>query len=138
MAYDHDLADRIRAHLAHRAGVSDKEMFGGICFMLMGNMAVGVMGADLLVRLAAAQHPAAVAEPHARAAVMGGRMMAGYILVAPPGTATDAALGTWIDRSVAHAATLPAKKPAAAKTAKPKPKPKAKPAAAKKKTRQRR
>ena len=115
MAYDRDLADRIRAHLAHRAGVTEKELFGGIAFMLQGNMAVGVSGADLLVRLARAQHATAVVEPHARPFAMTGREMPGYILVAPPGTATDAALGTWIDRAVAHGATLPPKKKPAAK-----------------------
>ena len=109
MAYDQALAARIRAHLAHRAGVTEKEMFGGIGFMLQGNMAVGVQGDDLMVRLDKAHHGDAVAEPHARAFTMGGRTMPGYILVAPGGTASDAVLGTWIDRAVAHAGTLAAK-----------------------------
>jgi hypothetical protein len=109
MAYDQALAARIRAHLAHRAGVTEKEMFGGIGFMLQGNMAVGVSGDDLMVRLDKAHHGDAIAEPHARAFTMGGRSMPGFILVAPGGTASDAVLGTWIDRAVAHAGSLPAK-----------------------------
>jgi hypothetical protein len=109
VAYDQALAARIRAHLAHRAGVTEKEMFGGIGFMLQGNMAVGVNGDDLMVRLDKAHHTDAVAEPHARAFTMGGRTMPGFILVAPGGTVTDAVLGTWIDRAVAYAGTLPAK-----------------------------
>jgi hypothetical protein len=109
VAYDQALAARIRAHLAHRAGVTEKEMFGGIGFMLQGNMAVGVNGDDLMVRLDKAHHDDAVAEPHARPFTMGGRSMPGFILVGPGGTATDAVLGTWIDRAVAHAGTLPAK-----------------------------
>jgi TfoX/Sxy family transcriptional regulator of competence genes len=109
VAYDQELAARIRAHLAHRAGVTEKEMFGGIGFMLQGNMAVGVQGDDLMVRLDKVHHDDAIAEPHARAFAMGGRTMPGFILVAPAGTASDAVLGTWIDRAVAHAGTLPAK-----------------------------
>ena len=115
MAYDQALAARIRSHLAHRAGVTEKQMFGGVAFMLEGHMAVGVHKNELVVRLAASQHAAAVAEPHAHAMTFTGRSMPGFILVGPDGIVSDAALGTWIDRAVAHAATLRPKQPTKAK-----------------------
>ena len=129
MAYDQALAARIRSHLAHRRGVTEKQMFGGTGFMLQGNMAVGVHKDALLVRLDPAQQQSALGEPHTRPFVMGSRAAKGFLLVDPPGTSTDAALGTWIDRAVAYAGVLPAKKKAAARATTRKAKPTRKAAA---------
>ena len=112
MAFDEDLADRVRGVLAS-AGVTptEKKMFGGLAFMIGGNMCCGVMGEDLLVRVGQAENDAALAEPAARPFEMGQRgPSAGFILVGPAGTDTEEDLGAWVRRALEFNATLPAKK----------------------------
>jgi TfoX/Sxy family transcriptional regulator of competence genes len=109
MAYDEALADRVRARLADEPGVEEKAMFGGLAFLLDGNMSVGVRGTDLMVRAGADGTPAALARPHARRSYMGERVMQGWILVAPDGLATDADLAAWVDTGVGFARSLPPK-----------------------------
>jgi TfoX/Sxy family transcriptional regulator of competence genes len=109
MAYDTVLAERIRADLASRPDVAERKMFGGIAFMVGGNMAVGVIGEDLMVRVGPDAHGAALAEPHARPMDFSGRPMVGYVYVAPPGVAGDDDLRAWVERGAAFAGTLPAK-----------------------------
>ncbi len=109
MAYDQGLADDIRARLAERPGLTEKEMFGGIAFMVNGNMAVGVSGNELMVRVGKEHHEEAVARPGARIFDMSARPMRGWVLVGPEGFATDAELAAWIERGVAYAESLPAK-----------------------------
>ena len=84
-------------------------MFGGIAFMLNGNMAVGVSGEDLMVRVGKEAHDEAMALPGARTFDMSGRPMPGWILVAPEGIASDTDLDAWINRGVAWAESLPPK-----------------------------
>ncbi|MET0739933.1 MAG: TfoX/Sxy family protein [Candidatus Nanopelagicales bacterium] len=108
--YDQELVERLREQLAGERGVTERVMFGGVAFMLDGNMCVGAMkGGDLMVRLATADEPAALLEPHTRQMNFTGRPMVGWILVAPSGFATDADLAGWVSRGVQHVRTLPPK-----------------------------
>ncbi len=109
MAYDEDLASRVRVRLAAEAGVAEKKMFGGLTFMLNGNMCCGVAKEDLMLRVGVEQEPAALARPHARPCDFTGRPMKGLILVAPAGVKTDKALAAWLKPAVAFASSLPAK-----------------------------
>jgi TfoX/Sxy family transcriptional regulator of competence genes len=112
MAFDVELADRTRAALsAARATTTEKKMFGGLAFMIAGNMCCGVMGEDLLVRVGPEANEAALAQPAARPFEMGQRgPSAGFVVVGPGGTDTEADLKAWVGRALAFNATLPAKK----------------------------
>lgn len=109
MAYDETLADRVRGALAPRAEISARKMFGGIAFMVGGNMAVGVIGDELMVRLDPADAERALAEPHVRPMDFTGRPMKGMVFVDAAGTETDEELAAWVDASADHAASLPPK-----------------------------
>jgi TfoX/Sxy family transcriptional regulator of competence genes len=109
MAYDEALAERIRGALAGRDGLTERKMFGGIAFMLNGNMACGIVGDDLMVRVGADGHDDALAQPHARPMDFAGRPMRGMIYVAPAGIEADANLQRWVDRGAAFAGSLPPK-----------------------------
>jgi len=112
VAFDEALAERTHAALAvaGHSGAAEKKMFGGMAFLIGGNMCCGVMGEDLLVRVGPEAGPSALAEPAARPFEMGQRgPSAGFILVGPDGTATDDALAAWVDRALAFVLTLPAK-----------------------------
>ncbi|MSQ24971.1 MAG: RNA methyltransferase [Dehalococcoidia bacterium] len=110
MAYNERLADRIRAVLDGTPDMTAKEMFGGICFMVGGKMACGVVKDDLLLRLDPDEGDRAIEEPHVRLMDFTGRPMRGLLYIAPAGVKTDAALRKWVTRSVAYAKSLPAKK----------------------------
>jgi len=116
MPYDEELADRVRAALGAIRGVTEIKMFGGLCFTVRGHMAVGVTGQDLMARLPADETEAALREGGVRPMDFTGKPMRGFVYVGPDGCATDKALQTWVDRSVAHASTMPAKKPKKSKT----------------------
>jgi len=109
MTYDEGLAERIRQHLGDDPGVAEKRMFGGIAFLLHGNMAVGVTGDDLMVRVGPDATDAALARPGARLFDMTGRPMRGWVVVDPSAVTEDEALGEWIDEGYAFAVGLPAK-----------------------------
>jgi len=109
VAFDEALADRIRDALAPRGGLSERRMFGGIAFMLEGNMAVGVVGDDLMVRLDPADAERALSEPHVRPMDFTGRPAKGMVFVAPEATAEDEHLGAWGDAGADFAASLPPK-----------------------------
>jgi TfoX/Sxy family transcriptional regulator of competence genes len=109
MAYDELLAERIRGALAGRDGVTERKMFGGIAFMVGGNMAVGVIRDDLMVRIGVDAHDAALAQPHVRVMDFGHRPMKGMIYVGPEGVATDPDLARWVDAGADFAASLPPK-----------------------------
>jgi TfoX/Sxy family transcriptional regulator of competence genes len=109
MAYDEDLANRIREQLADEDARTEKAMFGGLAFLLGGNMAVGIRGDELLVRVGPEAGDEAAAQPDARTAVMGSRPMKGWVQVAPAGVRTTAQLRDWVARGVAFARSLPAK-----------------------------
>ena len=107
MAFDEGLAERIRAVLDARADVDERKMFGGIAFLVNGNMACGVMNEDLMVRMEPAAAEALETETGARRADMGGRPMKGWLLVAPEATADDADLERWVRRGVERALAVP-------------------------------
>jgi hypothetical protein len=109
MAYDEKLAERVRDLLSVRENFSERKMFGGIGFMLGGNMACGVSGDELMVRLDPAEAEKALAEEHVRVFDMTGRPMKGWILVAPDATAADDDLAGWVDAGADFAASLPPK-----------------------------
>lgn len=110
MAYDEDLANRLRELLASEDAVTEKKMFGGLAFLLRGNMSVSASrNGGLLVRIDPADTDAAVARPHVARMEMGGRTMDGWITVAPEGLRTKRDLATWVKRSVAFVRTLPPK-----------------------------
>jgi hypothetical protein len=109
MAYDRALAGEIRMRLGGHPGLSEKEMFGGIGFMIHGNMAVGVSGEDLMVRVGKDAHDEAMARPGTRLFDMTGRPMRGWILVSPAGFPAEDDLASWIDQGVAFAESLPRK-----------------------------
>ena len=108
MAYDEALADRVRARLDGEPGLTERKMFGGIGWMLDGNMAVGLMKDGLLVRLGD-QVEAALGEPHATQPMMGERPMKGMVVVAPEGVETEEQLRAWIGRGAGVARSLPPK-----------------------------
>ncbi len=109
MAYNEGLADDIRALLAEQPNIVAKKMFGGIGFILSGNMAVGVLGDDLLVRVTPEQYDALRAEPHVRLFDMTGRAMRGWLVVEPAGFTLDSDLERWVALGVAVAESLPPK-----------------------------
>jgi TfoX/Sxy family transcriptional regulator of competence genes len=109
MAFDEGLAERIRGLLGSRSDVDERKMFGGIAYLVAGNMACGVMGEDLMVRMAPADAAALESDPGARRFDMGGRPMKGWLLVAPEVTADDGDLERWVRRGEEFAASLPPK-----------------------------
>lgn len=109
MAFDEALADRVRDVLAPRAALSERKMFGGIAFTVGGNMAVGVVGDDLMVRLDPADAERALAEPHARPMDFTGKPSKGMVFVDSAGTATDEDLASWIYAGADFASSLPLK-----------------------------
>ncbi len=108
MAYDKGLADRIRGVL-EGPEVSERKMFGGLAFMIDGNMAVGIVGDELMVRVGHEAWDAALTEPHAREMDFTGRSMKGMVFVGPEGVAEDEDLAAWIDRGASFAGSLPPK-----------------------------
>jgi TfoX/Sxy family transcriptional regulator of competence genes len=110
MAYDEDLANRIRELIAVEAGLTEQKMFGGLAFLIAGNMAVGVSGqGGLMVRVDPAEAETLVAKPHARPFEMRGREMKGWLRVDSEGVRTKRQLEPWVRRGVAYARSLPAK-----------------------------
>jgi TfoX/Sxy family transcriptional regulator of competence genes len=109
MAYDAGLAERIRGVLDARSDVDERKMFGGIAFLVAGNMACGVMRDDLMVRMEPDAAAALESEPGVRRFDMGGRPMKGWLLVAPEASADDGDLERWVRRGEEFAASLPPK-----------------------------
>ena len=111
MAYDENTAARVRKALAGRRDVVEKKLMGGLCFMVTGGMCCSVSGkGGLLVRVDIEAMDRVLLEPHVAPMKMGGRVMRGFVRVAPEGYRTDAALRKWIERGVLAADVLPAKK----------------------------
>ncbi len=110
MAYDEDLANRIRELLAGEGAMTEKKMFGGLAFLLHGNMSVSASrNGGLLVRIDPADTDVSLARPHVALMEMGGRTMDGWIIVAPEGLKTKRELAGWVKRSVAFVRSLPPK-----------------------------
>jgi TfoX/Sxy family transcriptional regulator of competence genes len=110
VAYDEGLAERVRELLAPRDDVTERKMFGGIGFMVAGNMCVGVMNDDLIARLGPDEAERALAEPYVRPFDFSGRSSKGFVFVAAEGTANEDDLAGWVAAALGFATSLPAKK----------------------------
>lgn len=109
MAYNELLADRVRSILGP-SGVTEKKMFGGLCFLSTeGHMVVGITRDDLMVRVGPDNHQRALARPDARPMDFTGRPMKGMVFVDRDAVATDAALADWIEMAYGYVSTLPPK-----------------------------
>ncbi len=109
MAYSEELAERIREVIDGRPGVVERKMFGGIAWMVNGNMACGIIGEDLMVRLDRDDAEAAQTEEHVGPMEFTGRPMRGFILVEAEGIEGDTDLGRWVDAGADFAESLPPK-----------------------------
>ncbi|MHB8957712.1 MAG: TfoX/Sxy family protein [Pirellulaceae bacterium] len=109
MAYSESLARRVRQMFAGNRAITGKKMFGGIGFMLHGNMCVGVWQTSLIARLGAEQAAAALKEPNVVEFDVTGRPMKGWVMVEADGIETDEQLSGWIERAVKFVETLPSK-----------------------------
>jgi len=109
MAFDETLAARIRDALARKRGVEEKKMFGGVGYLLNGNLLVGVWKDSLVVRLGSDNYDDVLLEPHVREFDITGRPMKGWVLVEPGGVEDDEQLTDWIERATRFVRTLPAK-----------------------------
>ena len=109
MAFDESLAARIRDALGRRKGIDEKKIFGGICFLLNGNLLVGVWKESLVVRLGKEEGEEALKEPHVKEFDITGRPMKGWVLVKPEGVTGDDQLKGWIQRAVQFVGKLPGK-----------------------------
>ena len=110
MAYDEDLANRIRELVADEPGLTEKKMFGGLAFLIGGNMSVSASGqGGLLLHVDPEESDALLAKPHAHPFVMRGRAMNGWLRVDAEGVKTKAQLERWVGRGVSYARSLPPK-----------------------------
>ena len=109
MAYDEAVAERVRSALGKNPDVVEKRMFGGIAFMVRGNMCCGVIGDRLMLRVGPKGYETALSRLHARAMDFTGRPMKGLVYVEPAGFASPGDLKDWIERAMEFALSLPAK-----------------------------
>jgi len=109
MAFDEDLARRVRDILSEEDTFNEKRMFGGLAFMVKGHMCCGVIGQDLVVRVGEDQHEQALAELHTRVMDFTGRPMKGFVYVSPLGYRSKTNLRKWIRRGLRFVSSLPAK-----------------------------
>ncbi len=111
MAYDEDLANRIRELILIEEGIAEKRMFGGLAFLINGNMSVSVSGqGGLLLRVDPAETDALLQKPHAKPFEMRGRAMQGWLRVDEEGVKTKRQLARWVARGVGYARGLPGKR----------------------------
>ena len=111
MAYDEELADRIRELVADESDLTEQKMFGGLAFLVGGNMAVAASGqGGVLVRVDPAESDALVATTSARLMEMRGRQMPGWLRVGPEDLRTEGQLARWVELGTAYARSLPAKR----------------------------
>jgi TfoX/Sxy family transcriptional regulator of competence genes len=109
MAFDENLAARIRSALGRKKGIEEKKMFGGLGFLLHGNMLVGVWKNSMIVRLGPDEYEAALLEPHVGEFDITGRPMKGWVMVAAEGVADEEAVKGWVQRAVRFVGKLAAK-----------------------------
>ena len=110
MAFDEQLAAQVRSHLEDARGVVEKKMFGGVAFLINGNMSVGIHKGELIVRIPPEETDEALKKPGARLFDITGRPMKGWILVGGKGIKDATARGAWVKRGVDYASSLPKKK----------------------------
>ncbi len=109
MAYDKGLAQRVRELLEEEPGFAEKKMFGGICFLLSGNMVCGIIKEDLIVRVGADRYEEMLQKPHAVKFDITGRPMKGWVMVLSKALDSDRELNKWVQRAVSFVRTLPPK-----------------------------
>jgi TfoX/Sxy family transcriptional regulator of competence genes len=109
MPYDEILATRIRTALGPQLNLEEMKMFGGIGFLVNGNMACGVVRNDLIVRVGALAYAETLSRPHVRVFDMTGRPMKGWVAVEPEGCATEGNLKAWVKQGLVFALSLPGK-----------------------------
>jgi TfoX/Sxy family transcriptional regulator of competence genes len=109
MPFDTFLAERIREQLPRQRNLVEKKMFGGLGFMLNGNLLVCVWNESLIVRVGAEDYPEALLEPHVEEFAVTGRAMTGWVLIQPEGIEHEEGLSDWIARAIRFVETLPAK-----------------------------
>ena len=109
MAYDETLAGRIRDAVAHTAGITEKKMFGGVGFLLNGNLLTAVWMNCLIVRVGVDAAEKGLSQPHVGPMDLTGKPMKGWLMIQPAGIATDKALRSWIKTAMKFVSTLPAK-----------------------------
>ena len=116
MAYDEGVAERVRDLLADEHGLTEKRMFGGLAFLVKGNMCVGVVKDKLMVRVGPDAYDRLLKQPHARKMDFTGRPMKGFLYVGPAGFESDEDLGRWVGNGKAYVGTLPDKKASRSET----------------------
>ncbi len=109
MAYSKSLVERIRHLVARQRGVTEKKMFGGVCFLLNGNLLVGVWKDSLIARVGKDAYEAASQEEYVKEFDITGRPMKGWVMVEPDGIDSDHQLTHWIDQAIQFVRTLPIK-----------------------------
>ena len=109
MAYNQQLAQRIREETKTLPGLQEKKMFGSVGFLIQGNMACGVHGEDMIVRTGTENYQAALSRPHTRPFDLTGKPMQGWIMVEPKGVEAESDLRYWVQQGVEFAQSLPPK-----------------------------
>lgn len=109
MAYDEKLADRARSALKGVKGLAERKMFGGLCFTVQGNMACGIVGDKLMLRVGADNYESTLKLKHAQPMDFTGKPMKGMVYVAPAGCKTAAAVKPWVKRALEFVKGLPPK-----------------------------
>ena len=110
MPYNEHLAHRLREALADRKELTERKMFGGLSFMLSGNMCCGIVKDDMVVRVGPNSHGEALAKKHARPMDFTGRPLKGMVYVGPEGYRTEEDLKYWLDQALSFVLSLPPKK----------------------------
>lgn len=109
MAYDEGLSQRIREILVDWPGIEERRMFGGIAFLFRGNMSVGVLKSDLMVRVGPENYDKALNQSHVRPMDFTGKPLKGFVYVDSSGYESDGQLAAWVQRGIDFASRLPAK-----------------------------
>ena len=117
MAYDEGLAHRLRELVEDDRAVTEKKMFGGLCFLHQGNMCFGIVRDELMLRVGPDQYEDCLAQPHAREMDFTGRSMKGMVYVGVDGFSEDEDLAAWVERGLSFARSLPSKDAVARKKA---------------------
>ncbi len=109
MAYDEAVAEKVRKILKRRKGITERKMFGGMAFLLNGNMCCGVMKKDIVLRLGEDRASEALTEPHTREMDFTGKVIKTMVYVSPSGYRSEEQLRSWVGRALDYVKTLPAK-----------------------------
>jgi len=109
MAFDEQIAQRVRDVLSKECVANERRMFGGLAFLVGGHMCCGIVGQDLVVRVGPNEHEKALSQPHVRAMDFTGRPMKGFVYLSPPGYRSQTDLRKWIRKGLRFVSSLPPK-----------------------------